>query len=98
MNDSIFINNSANDGGVIYNYGGTATVTDSIFIDNSATYGGGGIYIDGGTGTATNNIFIGNSATYGGGIYSGIGPQGKLGTLINTGNLFFDNTGGDIYP
>ena len=37
----------------------------------------------------TDSLFIGNSATDGGGIYN-------AGTLICTGNLFFDNTGGDI--
>ena len=46
---------------------------------------------DCGTLTVTNSIFAYNSATDGGGIYN-------AGTLINTGNLFFDNTGGDIYP
>lgn|SRR5208282_422664 len=87
---SIFINNSASfDGGAIYNYGtSAATVTDSIFANNSAIDGGGIYNYSGGTVTVRNSIFAFNIATDGGGIYN-------LGTLTNTRNLFFDNTGGD---
>ena len=102
VTDSVFINNSAlNGGGGIYNSypfdnhepagSGTVTVTNSIFIGNSATGDGGGIFNESGnTVTANNSIFVENSAIEGGGIYN-------LGTLIKTNNLFFDNTGGDIY-
>ncbi len=86
---STFIGNSAEYGGGLDNPG-TLTVDGSIFINNSASFDGGGIYnYSGGTVTVTNSIFVGNSATDGGGIYN-------LGTLINTKNVFFHNTGGDI--
>ena len=84
---STFINNTAANGGGIEN-DGTATVFNSIFAGNSAGFGGGLSY--GGTATVIDSLFVGNSATDdGGGIYN-------LGTLINTSNLFFNNTGGNI--
>ena len=92
---SDFIGNSAEYGGGLVNglfqsYVPTVTVIGSIFINNSASFDGGGIYNDSsGMATVTSSIFIGNSAVDGGGIYN-------IGTLINTENFFFDNTGGDI--
>ena len=67
-------------------------MSGSLFIGNSAIGDGGGIYnYSTGTLAVTDSILAYNSATDGGGIYN-------AGTfLINTGNLFFDNTGGDIY-
>src|SRR5208282_4238989 len=52
------------------NAGGTATVTNSTFSGNSASYYGGAIANEG-TLTVTNSTFSGNSATNGGGIYNG---------------------------
>jgi len=104
VSGNFFANNSASIGGGIYNDGsgilnendggtynaGVLTVSNSIFINNSAN-DGGGIYNDsGGMLTVKDDIFANNTATNGGGIYN-------AGTLINTGNLFFDNTGGNIY-
>jgi hypothetical protein len=91
--DGIFAGNFADNGGGLWS-AGPAAVTDSLFISNSALNDGGGIHdqYNGGTGTTTvtGSFFVNNSATDGGGIYN-------LGTLINTKNVFFDNTGGDIY-
>jgi hypothetical protein len=56
------------------------------------SFDGGGIYNkSNGIATVTDSIFAYNSAIHGGGIYDG-------GKLINARNLFFHNTGGDIYP
>ena len=68
-----------------------ADMTDSLFIGNIATDGGGIYNESGSTATVTDSLFIGNIAIDGGGIYN-------LGTLINTRNLFINNTGGDIEP
>ncbi|MGO9600995.1 MAG: right-handed parallel beta-helix repeat-containing protein [Isosphaeraceae bacterium] len=103
---SIFIGNSATSGGGIFTgENGMVTVSESIFIDNfapndvvynngnvgSENGNGGAIAIyPGGTVAVGNSIFVDNSAIDGGGIYN-------TGTLINHGNLFFDNTGGDIH-
>ena len=58
------------DGGAIYNAdGGTLTITDSTFSDNSAT-AGGAIYNSRGALAITFSTFIGNSANEGGAIYS----------------------------
>jgi predicted outer membrane repeat protein len=91
VSDSAFTNNSATDsGGGIYN-NGPLTVIGSSFTGNGA-FDGGGIFNDsGGTATVKKSTFTDNSATDGGGIYT-------LGTLINTKNVFFHNTGGDIGP
>jgi len=83
-------------GGGIYN-DGTLTVTDCIFISNSATDGWGGGICNDGTLTVTDCIFISNTATdgWGGGIYND-------GTLTVTSSTFTDNSvtdgcGGGIY-
>jgi len=74
--------NSAENGGGIFNYSGTVTVTNSTFSGNSAVYGGGGIGNDtGGTVTVTNSTFSGNSAENGGGISGG-------GTVTVTNSTF----------
>ena len=75
-------------GGGIYNNGGTLTVTNSTFSDNSAPEGGG-IYNNSGTLTVTNSTFSGNSAGYpGGGIANG-------GTLTVTNSTFSGNSAGE---
>ena len=88
---STFTSNSASfDGGGLDNEG-MATVIGSTFTSNSAIDGGGIYNDDSGTLAVTDSIFAYNSATDGGGIYN-------AGTfLIDTNNLFFDITGGDIY-
>ncbi len=99
--DSLFLGNTApvnsfgngGQGGGIWSDGAT-TVTDSFFALNTAVYGGA-IYnygpgqYNGDTLTITDSILFFNSATDGGGIYN-------TGTLINTGNRFSNNIGGNL--
>lgn len=64
-----FIRNYAEVGAGIFNMGGTPTIINSIFRDNTAIWGGA---IYGGGGIITNCVFFGNSASsYGGAIISG---------------------------
>ena len=70
-----FANNSALDGGGMYNYGynGTCspTLTNCTFSGNSAKYFGGGMYNSASSPELTNCTFSGNSVSrYGGGIYN----------------------------
>ncbi|HEX7406918.1 MAG TPA: choice-of-anchor Q domain-containing protein [Candidatus Binatia bacterium] len=74
-------------GGGIYTSGGTLTVTNSTFSDNSAAGGGSGISSDNGAVTVTNSTFSGNS--YG----IGIGASSS-GPLTVTNSTFLDNSGG----
>lgn len=105
ITDSTFGGNSSNDfegdGGAIFNYFGTATVTNSIFYDNSTisdtdgTDGGnGGATInDGGRLTVSDSVFSDNTAIdgLGGGIFNYNGA-----TLTLTNSMLLDNstTGG----
>lgn len=78
------------DGGGIYNYGGTLTVADSI-LTNNAALSGGGIKNYGGIVTLTNTTISGNTARHGPAIYN----QGNAATLINStvsGNIASDGT------
>ncbi|RZN14590.1 autotransporter domain-containing protein, partial [Bradyrhizobium sp. Leo121] len=83
------------EGGAIYNTG-TATIADSNFSNNSATYGGGAVHNYHGTVTIAGSGFSGNTATTtdGGAIYND-------GTATIAGSSFSDNSatsyGGAIY-
>src|SRR5439155_20099967 len=79
-NSSAFYLNMAGDGGVIYNAGGTVTVSDTQFLggtemvakhvavaSNSASRYGGAIYNGGGTVTVSNCTQSGSTADSGGG-------------------------------
>jgi parallel beta-helix repeat protein len=65
-------NGETDKGGGMYNNGGNPTITDCMFIDNTADWGeagsGGGMCNVGGSSTITNCEFIGNTADYGGGM------------------------------
>ena len=67
VNESSFTNNVATEGGALWNNGGTMTVTDSDFVDNTANgaaaeNGGGAIYNDAGTVAVIDSRFDGNEA------------------------------------
>ena len=82
-------------GGIYLRAGGTLTVTNSTFSDNSTINNGGGIFQNGGTLIITNSTFSGNSAASGGGIASGSGTT----TITNStfsGNSATGGTGGGI--
>jgi predicted outer membrane repeat protein len=58
-------------GGGMYNSGGSPTVTNSTFSENSAVNFGGGMFNSGSSPTLTNVTFSGNSAgTFGGGMHN----------------------------
>ena len=79
---------AADNGGAIYNDGGTLTLIDSILAGNSATQSGGAIYNNGGTLTITNGTIYLNTATQdGGALYVGGG------TLVITSSTFSGNSG-----
>lgn len=71
VTNSTIAQNSAQNGGGIYNYLGIMTVTNSTLSGNTASGGGGGIDNDVGTLTVTNSTLAGNAATNaGGGIFN----------------------------
>ena len=86
------------DGGGIYNDGGTVNVTNGFTIANSATSGdGGGIYNEGGTVNVTNGIFSDNRTFFSGG--KGGGISNNSGTVNVTNGTFSTNgaySGGGI--
>ncbi|WP_405265534.1 beta strand repeat-containing protein [Methanobrevibacter sp.] len=57
------INGNAENGGAIYNNGGTLTIVNSYFLNNTATKSGGAIYNNGGSITVTGSTFDGNDLT-----------------------------------
>ncbi|MDL2270670.1 Ig-like domain repeat protein, partial [Methanobrevibacter sp. OttesenSCG-928-I08] len=92
---NIFTNNSATNGGVIYNYGTLSIDTSNYFYNNSATLGGA-IYNYGTLSIDTSNYFYNNSATNGGVIYNGGGSS----LYIYGSNTFTNNyasSGGVIF-
>ncbi|MGB9980305.1 chitobiase/beta-hexosaminidase C-terminal domain-containing protein [Methanobacterium sp.] len=101
-----FLNGNSTSGGAIWNYGST-TITNCVFINNTATYSGGAI-INYGTGSApgsyvvTDSYFSGNKVTSGNGgaIYNGgLGPVSVIGcdftdnTASGTGSVLYNSLG-----
>ena len=85
-NTTFLSNTSSSSGGGIGMRSGTASLTDCIFSDNTATYGGAIYNWD--TTTVTSSTFSNNSTTSNGG--GGIYNQGTL--LTVTGSTFTGNT------
>ena len=85
-------------GGAIYNFGGTLELYDCTFTSNKADNEGGAIYNEEGTIDLSACIFDGNSATYAGGAISNI-----KGTVTSNGVCKFNDNyvtmynGGAIY-
>ena len=80
---------SSGDGGGMYNYGSSPTVTHCVIRDNSAEYGGG-MYNIAASPTAIDCIFRDNSAREGGGMYNFDGSS-----PIVTNCTFTANTAGE---
>ena len=90
INNSAFINNSADSiGGAIYFYG-NFNVINSDFLNNSAYSFGGAIYASGQDETINvqNSIFSENTAKYGGAIY-GDGDWADGNIILNIANSIF---------
>ena len=83
-------NGNTTNGGGMYNYSSSPTVTNCTFSGNSATYGGGMLNVSNSSPTVTNCTFSGNSATYGGGMYN----HSSSPTVTNC--ILWDG-GGEIY-
>ncbi len=93
LNKALLTDNSADQGGGIYNEG-TMTLTNAILNDNEATtYTGGGIYNDSGSSLSLTNVTLSkNSAESGGGALSNNG-----GTAVLTNCVLSDNSSSEIY-
>lgn len=98
LTDTIVISNTANNGGGVFNLGGTLTIINSTVSDNSAIYDTGGVYNNDGTTTIINSIVSNNVATLtAGGIYN-LGPSARLtldGSTVR-GNLAYGYVGGGL--
>jgi hypothetical protein len=88
-------NNSAGDGGGIYNRYGVLSVNDSSIHDNSAV-SGGGIVNDTGNLTLNNTTINNNTAIYGGGIHSYGGAGTVILNNVTVSNNNASTTGGAV--
>ena len=92
----IFINNTAENGGVIYTDRFLVKISDCEFYNNSASENGGAIcFADAADPTISNCIFSGNNASYGGAIYSSGGNVIISNSIFDGNNAYVD--GGAIY-
>ncbi len=108
VQDSVFFNNSAVNGGGISFTGGALMLTACIFNSNTATHKGGAIhaiaYYPENSVITSKSRFVGNSAADGGAIYvdyRGYAYPNANSTVYSTGDVFEGNTasgsGGAIY-
>ena len=101
INNSTFINNSANSGGAIYswNYGTFVLTNNSYFINNRAHSNGGAILVSDSICEFTDLEFKDNNATnYGGAIYL-VSDEYAVGIKINNAKFNGNNatSGSAIY-
>jgi parallel beta-helix repeat protein len=82
------------DGGGVYCYYSSPTLTDCTFSQNTATYGGG-VYCYSSSPTLTNCTISGNTANYGGGVSCGYSSSPTLTNCTISGNTA--NYGGGVY-
>ena len=76
------------DGAAIYFNSFQGTISDCVFVNNSATGNGGAIFWDGGD-TVTGCVFVNNSATEGGAVYRD-SSQGSLSSCVFVNNSAAD--------
>lgn len=86
-----------NGGAIRVTSGGTATITDAAFTDNSALHDGGAVYVAGSNSSVSvdRGVFSGNSADRGGALF-----VSDSGTATVTDSIVADNpasTGPDLY-
>ena len=67
INNLTLANGRSDQGGAVFNYGGTLIVENGVFVDNSATVAGGAIYSVTGTTEIRNSRFRGNQSEHSGG-------------------------------
>jgi hypothetical protein len=91
-----FVDNIAGTGGAMFNDMCRPTVSDCIFLTNTATTGdgGGAIWNEGGSPVVERCTFTGNAGRRGGGLYSGTGSTSITRDCIFTGNRVSEDGGG----
>jgi hypothetical protein len=82
MRDNLIADNTAINGGGIYNGGKATTFIHNTFYHNSALQEGGGIYAVNSNNDFIKNRFESNTAVYGGGIFHIIGRPTLIGNVI----------------
>lgn len=87
--------NGASDGGGLYSFNCSNTISNSTFSANQADRNGGGMYLGNGTTTVTNSTFSGNSATDGGGMYLSNGATTVSNSTFSSNSA--TTNGGGIY-
>lgn len=87
---AIFRGNRSLNGGAVcmLSTGSTATISDSLFVENAASSANGGALFNKGATTVTGSAFVRNEAVSGSGAHNQPG-----GTLQITGSCFTDNVG-----
>jgi hypothetical protein len=90
-------------GGAIWVSNNALTLSNDVFLNNSATNAGGGLYVASSNATITNTTFSGNSIVAGNSNGAGAGLYVNSGTVTVTNSTFNGNTlngaegGGGIY-
>jgi LPXTG-site transpeptidase (sortase) family protein len=86
-----------NNGGGMYNNGGSSTLTNVTFSANTASFGGG-MYNNGGSSTLTNVTFSANTAsTRGGGMYNDASSPALTNVTFTANTARFSGGGGGMY-
>jgi hypothetical protein len=83
---STFSDNSAMQGGAIYN-AALLNIVNSTFSGNAGTSGGGAIYAAGGDATISFSTFAGNTGTFGAGIYADGSGAMTVSSSLFAGNI-----------
>lgn len=92
-----FINGNENYdiyGGAIYARGANLTISDSVFVNNTAFVGGAIYYYNSVNGSILSTAFYNNNANFGGAVYSEKSDLTAIGNIFNTNSA---NFGGAIY-
>jgi len=95
MNGGVISHNSAKNGGGIYKYSGSLSMTGGTVCNNTVTTNGGGIYHNYGSFIMNGGVISHNSGQLGGGVYMCSDFTMSGGTVTNNN---CSNKGGGIYP